>query len=172
MRQAHPRIQREVLGLLKDNGITRAPVPVEEIARNSGIDVRYEAAEDELSGALIRKHEEIVIGVNSAHHPNRQRFTIAHEIAHFILHKGIRLHVDEDFRINLRDGQKNREEMEANVFAAELLMPSAFVMRDAGRLQNLDEDDIRRLARRYQVSQRAMEIRLANLGLIDPSDEQ
>jgi Zn-dependent peptidase ImmA (M78 family) len=171
MRQARPRIERVVLDLLKDNGIKRAPVPVEEIALNSGIDVRYEAAEDELSGALIRKQGEVVIGVNSAHHPNRQRFTIAHEIGHFLLHKGIKLHVDEDFRINLRDGQRNWEEMEANFFAAELLMPSAFVMRNAGRLHNLGEDDIRQLARRYQVSQRAMEIRLANLGLIDPSDE-
>jgi Zn-dependent peptidase ImmA (M78 family) len=65
-------------------------VPVEQIAESYGIELRYEPAEQELSGALIRKgRKEVVIGVNSSHHPNRQRFTIAHEIAHFLLHEGI-----------------------------------------------------------------------------------
>jgi Zn-dependent peptidase ImmA (M78 family) len=148
----------------------RPPVPIDKIAENLGITIRYEPAEDKLSGALIRKPGEAVIGVNSSHHSNRQRFTIAHEIAHFELHKGMRLHIDESFLVNLRDGSLNREEVEANTFAAELLMPTDFITRDAERLRGEVEGEVLRLAKRYRVSQRAMEIRLANLGLIDPSD--
>ena len=88
MRRAQEKVQRQVSELIRKNGVTRPPVPVESIAENLGIEIRFEAAEDDLSGALIRKPKEVVIGVNSAHHPNRQRFTIAHEIGHFILHKG------------------------------------------------------------------------------------
>jgi len=147
----------------------RSPVPVERIAQNLGIEVRFEAAEDNLSGALIRETKgRVVIGVNSDHHPNRQRFTIAHEIGHFILHKGMKLHVDEDFRVNLRDGSVNDEEIDANAFAAELLMPTEFIERDVQKLVRVDQQALERLARRYQVSSRAMEIRLTNLGLETP----
>ena len=146
---------------------------MEQIAESYGIELRYEPAEQELSGALIRKgRKEVVIGVNSSHHPNRQRFTIAHEIAHFLLHEGIKVHVDQDFRVNLRDEQSSKavslEEIEANRFAAELLMPAAFVTRDTKRFQTFDEETKQRLANRYRVSKHAMGIRLANLGLDSP----
>jgi len=168
MPRAQEKIQRLVSELLKSAGVPRPPVPVETIAENLEIQIRFEAAEDNLSGALIRKPREVVIGVNSAHHPNRQRFTIAHEIGHFILHKGIKLHVDEDFRVNLRDGSASREEIEANAFAAELLMPTEYITHDTKRYDRIDQATIQRLARRYQVSQKAMEIKLTNLGLVPP----
>jgi Zn-dependent peptidase ImmA (M78 family) len=169
MRQPRQTIRKQVSELLRDNKVTRSPVPVERIAQNLGIEVKFEAAEDNLSGALIRKPKgRVVIGVNSDHHANRQRFTIAHEIGHFILHKGMKLHVDEDFRINLRDGSVNDEEIDANAFAAELLMPTEFIERDIQKLSRIDSGSVDTLARRYQVSSRAMEIRLTNLGLKTP----
>ncbi|HWZ84104.1 MAG TPA: ImmA/IrrE family metallo-endopeptidase [Terriglobales bacterium] len=169
MRQLRQTIRKRVSELLRENGIVRSPVPVEKIAQKLGIDVRFEDAEDDLSGALIRKPKgRVVIGVNSAHHPNRQRFTIAHEIGHFVLHKGIKLHVDEDFRINLRDGSVNDEEIDANAFAAELLMPTELIGRDIQKLGRIDQEGVEKLALRYRVSSRAMEIRLTNLGLRTP----
>jgi len=164
----HERIRKEVSELLKANGIRTLPIPVDTIAENLGIEIKYEPAEDALSGALIRNSQEVVIGVNSEHHPNRQRFTIAHEIGHFVLHRGIKLHVDEDFRVNLRDGSTNADEIEANAFAAELLMPTAFMEREAQKIGQIDEAAKKRMARRFQVSVMAMEIRLANLGLAIP----
>jgi Zn-dependent peptidase ImmA (M78 family) len=172
MRRSQEQIQRRVSKILRDHEIHRPPVPVEKIAEGYGIEVRYEPAEDELSGALIRKHNEVVIGVNASHHPNRQRFTIAHEIAHFLLHDGVDVHVDQDFRINLRDRRSSeavsREEIEANRFAAELLMPTEFIEQDTRRLQSIDEAAKQRLANRYRVSKHAMGLRLANLGLDSP----
>jgi Zn-dependent peptidase ImmA (M78 family) len=173
MPRLQEKIQEQVRKILRDNKIQRPPVPVEQIAENYGIEIRYEPAEEELSGALIRKgRNKVVIGVNSFHHPNRQRFTIAHEIAHFLLHEGIKVHVDQDFRVNLRDEQSSKavswEEIEANGFAAELLMPTAFITRDTQRFQTFDEQTKQRLANRYRVSKHAMGLRLANLGLDSP----
>src|SRR6266700_3429838 len=95
-------IEREARKLLETNAITRAPVPVENLAKALHIDVRYSEGSEDVSGALIRDGASVVIAVNSAQHENRQRFTIAHELGHYLLHK-VKLHFDEDFRIDYRD---------------------------------------------------------------------
>ena len=165
-------IQQRVSKLLKANHVTKAPVPVERIAANLGIELKFSPAEDDLSGALIRTDETVVIGVNSSHHPNRQRFTIAHELGHFLLHEGIQMHVDEDFRVNLRNEESSkatsREEIEANRFAAELLMPRHFIEQDVIKYEAHSEDLVQLLSQRYMVSTRAMEIRLTGLGVVSP----
>src|SRR5690348_3700946 len=89
-------VEREAANLIAKYGVTRPPVPVDEIARMLGAEVRYSPGNDNVSGALVRSPQGIVIGVNSAQHFHRQRFTIAHELAHFLLHDGIQLHVDAD----------------------------------------------------------------------------
>ena len=166
------RIREKVDHLLKQGRITKPPVPVEKIAENLGLDVRFAPLEGDLSGALVREGGEVYIGVNSLHHSNRRRFTIAHEIAHFVLHEGVTLHVDKDFRINRRDNDSskavNPEEMEANRFAAEMLMPTRFVVKDIEALRNVDQLALDSMARRYRVSPLAMRIRLGNFGFIVP----
>jgi Zn-dependent peptidase ImmA (M78 family) len=121
----------------------------------------------DLSGALIQDGDEVYIGVNSLQSRNRRRFTIAHELGHFVLHEGI--YVDKDFRINWRDGNSskaaNPDEMEANRFAAELLMPTDLLVRDIESLRRVDPAALESLARRYRVSSHAMRIRLGNFGL-------
>jgi Zn-dependent peptidase ImmA (M78 family) len=168
-------IERAARKLLEANAVARAPIPVEELANALNIDVRYSEGSDDVSGALIRDGDSVVIAVNSAQHENRQRFTIAHEIGHFLLHRGTKLHFDEDFRINYRDATSSdatkSEEIEANGFAAALLMPERILMRDWLRLEPKEKeipDAIRTLAKRYRVSQKAMELRLVNLGFTSP----
>jgi Zn-dependent peptidase ImmA (M78 family) len=161
------QIRKKISDLLRRAGVQRPPVPVEKIAELLGLDVRYSPSADDVSGALIRKGKELIIGVNSYHHPNRQRFTIAHEIAHFVMHKAWHLHVDEDFCIN-RDGSNSREEVEANRFAAELLMPVELIQTDVARFNKVDDNAVSWLAGRYRVSTQAMQIRLTNLGYIAP----
>ena len=156
--------------LLRQNRVTRPPVPVDRIAEAQGLAIRFLPLDGELSGALIRERGEAYIGVNSLQSPNRRRFTIAHELAHFMLHKGIEVHYDRDFRVNWRNGESSRavnpEEMEANRFAAELLMPTEMLIRDVEALPRVDQPTIDRLARRYRVSGQAMGIRLGNFGFI------
>jgi len=170
-----PTIEQQAARLLEENDVRRAPVPVDAIARALGLDVRYAPTTDDVSGALVRNGKSVVIAVNSAQHENRQRFTIAHEIGHFILHKRTERHVDEDFRIDYRNSVSSeasqRNEIQANTFAAALLMPQGFLKRDFLRVE-ADETDpdhgIQTLAVRYKVSRRAMELRLLNLGFISP----
>ena len=86
------------------------------------------------------------------------------------MHHQSELHIDHHYRILLRSERSSQaidpEEIEANTFAAELLMPQAMLEKDIGE-QAIDyEDDemIRTLARRYKVSLQAMIFRLTNLG--------
>ena len=167
--------------LLSDRGIRGPAVNVEEIARSLRIQIRREAVEADLSGYLVRKTDlgQALIGVNSDHPSARQRFTIAHELAHYLLHEGEVVHFDGDkqgYTVNLRSersAQSNTDlEREANLFAAELLMPAEFLFRDV-RIRNIDllddkSDELRQIAKEYKVSQQALTYRLANLQLIDP----
>lgn len=164
--------RQDVKKLLKQAQILRPPVSVEKIAEHLGLDIRYAPFEGDLSGALVRTKDESYIGVNSYHHSNRQRFTIAHEIAHFILHKGLRVHVDKEFWVNWRDDELSKavkwQEIQANQWAAELLMPTEFVLRDINKLKRLDKRAMQSLSKRYKVSPKAMQIKLENLGLVIP----
>ena len=142
------------------------------IARSLGATVRYAPFKGELAGMLIRDDDErgVVIGVNSLHHPNRRRFTIAHECGHLQLHEGQRAYVDRSpLRINRRDEVSSQatdaEEIEANRFAAELLMPYEMIMEDLleSDLDIEDEAELRDLAERYGVSLQAMTLRLRSV---------
>jgi Zn-dependent peptidase ImmA (M78 family) len=156
--------------LLQERQIDAPPVDVTKLAEEMGVVVHFEPADDELSGFLLRDvdHYKALIGVNKNHHPNRQRFTIAHELGHLLLHEGEPLHVDRGMKVNLRDGASSQgtliEEKEANLFAAELLMPAHFIHRDLKERLTLEiESDIDWLADKYEVSAQAMTFRLSYL---------
>jgi Zn-dependent peptidase ImmA (M78 family) len=115
-----------------------------------------------------------VIGVNSHHPKTRQRFTIAHEVGHFCLHGHEELRVDKGlFVIRNRDATSSTgtdiEEIEANLFAAELLMPAKWLERDLleGLGSNKRDDNlISELAKKYLVSDQALTIRTSSLGYL------
>jgi hypothetical protein len=71
---------------LKKHRIKKPPIPVAQIERALGAEVRYSPFDGELAGMLVRGEGETIIGVNSLHHPYRQRFTIAHECGHLLFH--------------------------------------------------------------------------------------
>lgn len=162
--------------LLKKEGIEKLPVPVEAIARNLGAEIVYEPFKGDVSGMLVRRDDgHSIIGVNSTHSNTRQRFTVAHEIAHLLLHKGKPTFVDSFVRLNLRNGDSTQEEMEANAFAAELLMPHGFVHAQIEDLTQKYPSMARgelqqRLAKSFKVSAEAMGYRLKNLGIFGPLD--
>ena len=161
------RIRRRVEELLR--GLKAPPVDVFAIARGLGAEVRVLDLAPDVSGILYRDGARKVIVVNTRHSDVRQRFTVSHEIAHLMLHKGDPVHVDEGFRINLRDPRaataEDVEEIEANAFAANLLMPAEWLKADLGgeTFDLQDEAEIDRLSRRYGVSPQAMIFRLTSL---------
>ena len=100
-----------------------------------------------------------VIAVNSARPMPRRRFSIAHEIGHYLLgHNSLSFTGSGDGHGMIR--RDPRQERAANAFAAEFLMPKKRLAREAHRYS------LRALALRYKVSLQAMEIRLKELGLV------
>lgn len=161
----------EARKLLKEHGTT-LPIDIAAIVKSQGIGVRLQPMEESVSGMLvIRDDHAVTVGINQSHHPNRQRFTLAHELGHFLLHgKRTRVFVDSStmfFRDGLAAEGTDKVEIEANAFAAELLMPEN-VLREITHHQPLDAFDdraIQSLAAKFGVSVRALTIRLTKLGL-------
>ena len=166
------RIKKNVEELLKENHIRVAPVPVEQIAKSLRVRIRYSPLDRELSGIIFVQNGKPIIGVNSLHHPNRQRFTIAHEIGHLRLHQEAivnKVHVDKAFPMLMRNSKsatgENSMEIEANYFAAVLLMPEQLIANSLGDEPfDIDDDSaITSLAKEFKVSLSALRFRLGNL---------
>ena len=157
--------------LLDDRGVKAPPIPVERIARSLGIRVEYAPLDGDLSGLAHIRNDVPIIGINTLHAPNRQRFTLAHELAHVLLHSSElerSVHVD---RGPLRRDARAAEgldpiEIEANTFAAELLMPPSLIASVlGGRSVDLEDDEaVVALAKRFRVSPAAMRYQLSSLG--------
>jgi Zn-dependent peptidase ImmA (M78 family) len=158
--------------LVEQIGVKAPPVPVEKIAKQLGVVVQYAPFDDELSGMAFLKEGVAIIGINSNHHPNRQRYTLAHELAHICLHRWhleAGVHVDQSSVNSLRrdlvsaDGT-NPLEREANAFAAELLMPRKLLAGALDeRMLDLDDDRLLALAKRFKVSLMALQYRLQRM---------
>ncbi len=162
MRFEDIEVQAETL--LRALDLVEPPIPVERIAQKHLIRI-HRAPHKSFSGMLIRKDGGALIGVSSSESPTRQRFTIAHELGHFFLHPRKAAFVD--FRDNVQNAIRTPREREANWFAAALLMPRRMLTRDCRALsKRMSRDDVGRLARRYQVSEEAMQFRLDNLSLL------
>lgn len=131
------------------------PVRPEYLAFKVGIPVLAANLSDNLSGVLVPERcgneTRYVIVVNSKHRLTRQRFSVAHELGHYFLHRGMQ------FAFTNHRRRRGRLEREADLFAAELLMPEEAV-RCAASLMDFDG-----LVQIFGVSAAAMRRRLQEL---------
>jgi Zn-dependent peptidase ImmA (M78 family) len=160
---------------LRETDSYRVPVAIDIVAQRLNLTLTAGPLGEKVSGMLVVKEDRGAIGYNSAHPRVRQRFTIAHEIAHFLLHaRGDakeQLFIDpkvisrRDDNLSTRD---ERKEVEANKLGAALLIPKGAVQQEI-RYRDLDLDDeeaIAILAKRFQVSTVTMAHRLMNLKIL------
>lgn len=172
--QRRSSLEARARKLLDDLSIRNIPVPVERIARALGAQVRFSPLDEELSGLICIKDGIPIIGVNTLHHPHRQRFTIAHEIAHLQLHREhitSAVHVDKRFAESVlkRDAASATGtewlEIEANHFAAALLMPKHVLveMLTASPIDIDDEGPLEELSRKFHVSKATLQFRIRNI---------
>lgn len=136
-------------------------VPIEQIIQsNPELELKY--ADLGINDAYIKKISEnsFEIGVNKNHHPNRQRFSLAHEYAHYLLHRGKIHSMPEGEQILHRNGERNPVEYQANNFASELLMPDDLVRR-AFRASH---GNLSQMAQSLRVSKEALKYHLETLG--------
>ncbi|KRT92194.1 ImmA/IrrE family metallo-endopeptidase [Bacillus sp. GM2] len=141
------------------------PINPIAIAEKLGIKViNAEFTTDMISGALqVHPGDDSRVATIYVKHddaPVRKRFTIAHELGHYFLHAESQTDFIDEQSVFFRNGQKNKEETEANDFAANLLMPRELVLKIWGM-----SGDVEFLSHYFGVSRTAMKYRLNNLGV-------
>jgi len=137
--------------VLEENYVVEPPVDVYLLAANSGIEIREEAFPVEfvnVSGFINFESDHPVMYVNANDPPNRRKFTVAHELGHWLLHEKIIRNDSKKtvlFRMAL-GADKDPIETEANAFAAELLVPMDMFEREE------DAKSVKDLADIFEVS--------------------
>jgi len=165
MRSPVTTIEEQRASLIRERhlatyGDPELPVPVESIAEDLFGLLVEERRDLGLSGALLPGQRRIVINADEA--PSRRRFTLGHELGHWVCHVASGDAMPLYCRAEDVSGVSDKAlEREANSFAADLLMPDAIV-----RKLWADTWDIGLCARRLAVSPSAMQWRLFELGLV------
>ena len=165
------KARRASKALLVKHGITEPPVDVRLLAEREGITFESTDLEEEVSGFLIQDRERTILALNTHHAVVRQRFTIAHALAHHQLHAGGDDIFIYDLLVYFRGTGLRwpaEVDLEANAFAQALLMPAEFLRRDfkGRRIDVRDDAGMRQMAQRYQVSVAALTIRLVELRML------
>jgi Zn-dependent peptidase ImmA (M78 family) len=149
--------------LAAEPGLT-LPIPIEEIARQLDIQDIREIETNGFVGSLVtdNSRSDGFIVLKAGLMPARRRFTIGHELGHFLMvhHKasaGGFACTDADFarRRHTEMTPQMRQEAEANEFAALLLMPPRMWEREMATFRNPDLDHIREMKNRFGVSRDA-----------------
>lgn len=157
-----PLEHRDTLGRF----LVEHPVKLGRLATALGVKIKVSSLGAGVSGQISREDGGYVIRVNRNEARERQRFTIGHELAHFLLHRDV---IDASPNgitdtVLYRSGEPERIEFEANRLAADIVMPMELVERELqeGFGGRITEASIEALANRFEVSKAAMEIRLSN----------
>jgi Zn-dependent peptidase ImmA (M78 family) len=162
-------IEQRAREILRDHGLLDMPVDPVRLANELGIKV-YNAkfGQEDLGGLLALRDKVPTIYVSADDRPTRKRFTVAHEIGHFVLHllghDGEFVDTSDNFR-TVQDPDaswtpERRMEWEANTFAAALLMERDLVRRKWNEI-----GDLKGMSLWFQVSDPAMAFRLDALGI-------
>ena len=141
------------------------PVKLGQLAKELGVSIKVSSMSTGVSGQIKKEDSQYTIRVNRHEARERQRFTIAHELSHFLLHKIVIDSSPDGIKDNVlyRSGESERIEYEANRLAADIVMPMPLIKQVLSEEFNgvVTEATIERLAARFQVSKAAMEIRLS-----------
>ncbi|MCX6291629.1 MAG: ImmA/IrrE family metallo-endopeptidase [Bacteroidetes bacterium] len=164
-------IEEKTTEILRSCKINSLPIAIDEIALARGLKLKPYDMGEEISGVLVIEGDTSTIGYNTRHPEVRQRFTIAHELGHYELHKSKNeLFVDKNIPVILYRDQnshtgEDKLEQQANSFAAAILMPVSFLKKEikAKKIKSLDDSMIVELAKTFNVSVAAMSIRISNV---------
>ena len=143
---------------------------IKKLIKDLGLAYVEKAFEGDISGLLKITDEKSVICINRDEHPNRKRFSAAHELGHYFLHSAKALNIDKNIITFNRDANSQTgeviEEVEANFFAASLLMPLGEITKSINFKKSFDFN-VDFLAKEFKVSTISMSIRLSKLGYLE-----
>ena len=149
--------------VIKDYNIKSVPVDIKIIIE--GLGLKYVELDDPeyIDGVVMKIKGKFVFVLNKAKPLNRQRFTIAHELGHIFLKHELRDFYDpesareEELQDETIGNKKPAKEIEADIFASELLVPYDFLKQHKNEINNLDL-----LSRTFLVSKDVMSIAVNN----------
>ena len=144
----------------KEYSLHNFPLDIESLLERLNISLVKKVLDNDISGMLISDNGHYTIVVEERHSENRQRFTIAHEIAHYFLHKNLQEKFEDV--VFFRGTITNSMEFQANNFASELLMPKETFLQQIKKGKNKIEE----LARFFGVSSLAIRVRAKQLNLV------
>ena len=147
-----------------DRHLLEIPVKLGAVAKDLGIKVLLSTFSLGISGKIGRENGNFVIRVNRHEIRYRQRFTLAHEISHFILHREmIESSKDEVWSENvlLRSNAPLECEYEANRLASDLIIPSDRLLEETKNIDRfITSECVQYLANKFEVSVPAMKLKL------------
>jgi Zn-dependent peptidase ImmA (M78 family) len=150
--------------LVRRLGITRASdIDLEAIAQSVGVRVRVGTVET-CEARLIGFRDRAIITVGPTGDRRRRRFSIAHELGHWHLHRG-RITLCETIGLNSPAGRKSPMEREADDYAAKLLMPSHLFRNSLQRRSHRTLGVAAALSHEYRTSRLATLLRIIDLDL-------
>lgn len=153
---------RDPLVVLDELGITEPEeIILEAIAYHCGAVIMRQPLSG-CEGRLLGNGDRAIITVNASSSDARQRFSAAHELGHWVRHRGRLAHYCTAEMIAWGRPQKNAE-AEANRFAADLLMPD-YMFRPRAAQRPIVFDTVRELARTFRTSLTSTAIRLVERG--------
>lgn len=131
-------------------------VPIEQLAVDVGIEEIKDLGADGFEGALLTdpaKNRGVILTKAGANE-GRRRFTIGHELGHFLIpsHKGNQQCTAADLRQNRLGNAREKQEVEANRFSASLLMPRAWFLRQMGELGRVELQHVQDMAADFGTS--------------------
>ena len=162
---------KEYLGLPEDvrtdieRHLGEYPVKLGAIAKRLGVKVLLSTLPRGTSGQIKQESGAFVIRINRHEAKHRQRFTLAHELAHYLLHRDLII-AEGGWSENvlLRSGQPENVEYEANRLAFDLVVPSEKLAKVIEEYKgSMTEEVIEHLAKRFRVSKGVMEVKLQTL---------
>ncbi len=153
-----PEVRAEI-----DEYLSEYPVKLGSIAKRLGVKVLLSTLPRGTSGQIGQENGDFVIRINRHEAKHRQRFTLAHELAHFLLHRD-RVEAANGWSENVllrAPDQPMQIEYEANRLASDLVIPSAQLSEATAEYSGpMTPEVIEDLARRFGVSTAAIEIKL------------
>ncbi|SMF53359.1 Zn-dependent peptidase ImmA, M78 family [Tistlia consotensis] len=159
--------EKLIATILQHHPDWQPPVPLEAFARKVGIVEFKDLTVEGFVGALMTDDAKAqgVILVKAGQREARRRFTVAHELGHFLIptHRGSKHCTAQDLREGRRETEHQRQEAEANRFAAGFLMPKPWFERDMDGLGEAEVSHLQDLARRYETSLEATANRYVEL---------
>ena len=146
-----------------DGYLAEYPVKLGAIAERLGVKVLLSTLPRGTSGQIGKENGDFVIRINRHEAKHRQRFTLAHELAHYLLHRE-RIEADGEWSENVllrAPNQPIQIEYEANRLASDLVIPSRLLAKATAEYSGPMTSEVSEdLARRFGVSTAAMEIKL------------